>query len=446
MKTKLFLTVLTALAVTAAGGPRAVAGDGDKCESGKCEGGRLGVVRSALGWLPDVELADPFRPCCGADEDTFCHYLPEWGRLKFYGWLDAGFVGNTSSPASRFNGPYNAVDRSNEVMFNQGYLVSEVGLPRDGSVGVGGRLDLLYGEDYWLAQSNGWEKNPDGTPGWNGHEYYGLAMPQAYIEAGTCNLSVKIGHFYSVVGYEGVMAPDNFFYSKAYSYSFAGPFQHWGAQVDWQVNDAWEVNLGLVNGWDALDRVQDNMNFIGRIKYSNLDRGWWTSFAIITGDEDNNLAGFPRPTDFTNRTRYSWLVDVPITCRLEYVFHHWLGYQEAGAAPAGEVPVGDDAYWYGLDQYLYYTINDCWKVGGRFEWFRDEDGTRVGLNRPSNPNNPPFVGNFWSLSAGVNWTPTTNLIVRPELRWDWFDGVGLPYADGTQADQLLLAADVIWRF
>ncbi|TVS19999.1 MAG: hypothetical protein EA424_06235 [Planctomycetaceae bacterium] len=189
------------------------------------------------------------------------------------------------------------------------------------------------------------------------------------------------------------MAPYNFFYSKSYSYQFAGPFQHWGGQVEWQITESWRMTAG---------------------------------------DEDNNLSGQQGETRFTNRTRYSWLVALPITCRLEYVFHHWLGYQEAGAADGG------DAYWYGIDQYLHYALNDCWKLGVRFEWFRDEQGTRVGLNRPSNPNNPPFVGNFWSLSAGVNWTPTKNLTVRPELRWDWFDGTGLPY--DTKTEQFMLAA------
>jgi hypothetical protein len=109
---------------------------------------------------------------------------------------------------------------------------------------------------------------------------------------------------------------------------------------------------------------------------------------------------------------------------------------------------GGTAYWYGIDQYLYYTMNDCWKAGLRFEWFRDEDGTRVGLNRPSNPNNPPYVGNFFSLTFGLNWTPTANLTVRPEIRADWYDGkqARLPYDDGTEDSQLLLGVDVIWRF
>ena len=84
----------------------------------------------------------------------------------------------------------------------------------------------------------------------------------------------------------------------------------------------------------------------------------------------------------------------------------------------------------------------------RFEWFRDEDGTRVGLNRPSNPNNVPFVGNFYSLSAGVNWTPTNNLTVRPEIRADWFDGSQpvQPFDDGTDSSQLMLGIDAILKF
>jgi hypothetical protein len=433
MKTKYFLTILAALVAGTMGGPRALAGDGGDSDCGKSDGACLGES------LGETECCGFGDACCPTEADSFCHYLPQVGRLQFYGWLDAGFAGNTSSPASRFNGPYNAVDRSNELMFNQGYLVSEIGLPCDGSCGLGARVDLLYGEDVLLAQSRGWEANPDGTRRWNSSEYYGLAIPQLYAEVGTKDLSLKVGHFYSVVGYEGVMAPYNFFYTKSYSYQFAGPFQHWGAQVDWQATESLQMTLGLVNGWDSLDRLQDSANVIASVKYKNPCRDWWTSFAVVSGDEHDNLSGLAT-TEFTNRTRYSWLVDLPITCRLEYVFHHWLGFQETGALG------GDDAYWYGIDQYLYYTINDCWKAGARFEWFRDEDGTRVGLNRVSNLNNPPFIGNFWSLSAGVNWTPTSNLIVRPELRWDSFDGAGLPYADGNKDNQLLLAADVIWRF
>jgi hypothetical protein len=163
---------------------------------------------------------------------------------------------------------------------------------------------------------------------------------------------------------------------------------------------------------------------------------------ITTGDDYNDLAGLLPAAEqsFTNRTRYSYLVYLPLVGRWDYVFHHWLGFQEAGVAG------GERADWYGLDQYLYYALNDCWKAGFRAEWFRDEEGTRVGLNRPSNPNNPPFVGDFYSLGFGLNWNPTNNLALRPEIRADFFDGVGAPYADGNRDTQALLGIDGIVKF
>ena len=156
----------------------------------------------------------------------------------------------------------------------------------------------------------------------------------------------------------------------------------------------------------------------------------------------NNPGGLPITNDFTNRTRYSWIFSLPVGCNAQYVFHQWLGSQDQGALDGGT------AYWYGIDQYLYYNLNDCWKAGMRFEWFRDEDGTRVGLNRPSNPNKVPFVGNFYSVTAGLNRLPTDNLIVRPEIRYDWFGNSQprLPFDDGTEDSQLLLGIDAILVF
>ena len=111
-------------------------------------------------------------------------------RAESPGWI-AGFVGNTSSPASKFNGPYNAVDRSNELMLNQMYFIAEKGLPCDGCCGIGGRVDVIYGEDYFLAQSVGLENHDDGSPHWNsrilrlGHS----RRPTSRWDAPTCRSS-----------------------------------------------------------------------------------------------------------------------------------------------------------------------------------------------------------------------------------------------------------------
>ena len=43
---------------------------------------------------------------CSAD--PYCRLLPQDGFIRARGWIDGGILGNTSNPASHFNGPYNA--------------------------------------------------------------------------------------------------------------------------------------------------------------------------------------------------------------------------------------------------------------------------------------------------------------------------------------------------
>ncbi|MGL4551851.1 MAG: outer membrane beta-barrel protein [Gemmataceae bacterium] len=363
--------------------------------------------------------------------------------FKIGGWLAAGYMGNADSPRSRFHGPYNAVDRD-ELMGNQAYLIFQKELTDE--AGFGGRVDLLYGSDYLLAQSRGFEVEPNGDGRWNGtRQYYGFAAPQAYGEFGTKDASVKFGHFYSVVGYEGVTSASNFFYSHAYSYQFAGPFTHWGALASVKSGNL-TIDAGAVNGWNALDREDDQANFLGRVRWADEENILGLSFAVVTGNERTLT------TDNVdrNRTRYSFIVDVNPTCNLEYVFHHWLGCQDDGKfVPSTVGPgrsSGGTALWYGIDQYVYYRISDQLKAGLRFEWFRDEDGTRVGLNRVQNPNTRPFAGNFYSTTIGVNYTPVGNVIIRPELRYDT-QGDGRPaFNDGTKKNQFMAGLDVIVVF
>ena len=369
----------------------------------------------------------------------------EGDRGGISGWLNGGFVGNFGVPRSKFNGPYNAVDRANEAMMNQVYIIGERTLPTDGSTGIGARTDVLYGEDFPLAMSLGWETNP-GPTDWNSGEYYGLAIPQLYAEVGSRDLSLKLGHFYTIVGYEGVPAVGNFFYQKAYSYQFAGPFTHWGGLVNWNATDNVEFDGGLVNGWNGLASPYSKANFLGRARVKNDDNSLATSFAIVTGDEGNDFSPLFQPAPpltSANRTRYSLILEYRPTDRWEYLFHHWLGTQAKGLASGGT------ALWAGIDQYLYYRVSKTWLWGARFEWFQDTDGTRVGLNRPSNPNHVPLPGNFYSLTVGPNWTPTGNFLMRPCFRWDFFGGPTGPrraYNDGVSNQQTMLGFDLIQKF
>ena len=129
----------------------------------------------------------------------------------------------------RFDGTAPAPDDRDEVQFNQVYAVMEKTLKTDGGCwDIGGRIDLLYGSDYIFCESNGFETNPDGSPKWNGAVDYGLAMPQIYAEIGNDKVSMKVGRFYTIIGYESMMVVNNFFYSQNYAMRYAEPTTHTG--------------------------------------------------------------------------------------------------------------------------------------------------------------------------------------------------------------------------
>jgi hypothetical protein len=118
------------------------------------------------------------------------------------------------------------------------------------------------------------------------------------------------------------------------------------------------------------------------------------------------------------------------------------------------IPGVADAEWYGLNQYLLYRINPRLGANLRAEWLRDDDGARIAgpgnINGISAWNGAGYAGDFYGLTAGLNWRPQANLLFRPEIRYDWYKGavspIGgktLPFGDADRRDQLTLGIDMV---
>jgi len=395
---------------------------------------------------PDFDPREPPSDAIVTEEreyDCECEYVadepwtlfPQGGLLDIHGWVAAGVAFNARKTTAKFNGPVTFNDRRDEVMLNQLYTVIERRMDSECCFDVGGRVDLLFGTDYVFTQTAGLETNSDFSPRWNSNRFYGLAMPQMYLEAGYGDLAIKVGHFYTIIGYEVVTAPDNFFYSHAYTMQYGEPFTHTGVLATWSHCDNWTFTGGVVDGWDKFDPVISRAAFLGGAAYTPDHEQYSIAFAIVSGDEDGAA-----PPIVGNRTTYSIVFSRDVTERLHYVIQHDHGIQSLGGGATEE--------WYGINQYLFYTINDCWKAGLRVEWFRDDDGVRVASVRPGNNTTPGgHSGNFYEITAGLKWTPTANLTVRPEVRWDWFSGENATTGpmDG-RSSQFTSAVDVILTF
>jgi hypothetical protein len=394
--------------------------------------------------------------------------------IQTYGWINAGIGANGWGDA--WNGPITFNDRAWQGMLNQLYLVNErVVDTSDGGWDLGGRVDLLYGTDFFYTVATGldaYRGTPDplglGGPRWNTNQYYGLAMPQLYAELGAGDHAVKFGHFYTIIGYEVVPAVGNFFYTHAYTMQYGEPFTHTGILDTWKPNDQLTVYGGITNGWDNWDTglapvvntgypgFNSNAALLAGVTFASSDETQALTWAISSGNQNTALFG---DSFVGNRSIYSLVYTNELTDRLTYVLQHDNGWQFNGFERVGDN--AGTARWYGLNQYMFYNFTDTLIGGMRFEWFRDNNGTRVvsGLRNfvfGSDDYAGGFAGNFWALTWGLNYLPTNNIVIRPELRYDWYSGnpgetgggaPARPYGRNfDQTGQFYGGCDVIWQF
>jgi Putative beta-barrel porin-2, OmpL-like. bbp2 len=108
---------------------------------------------------------------------------------------------------SIYNGTLSFNDRGNEAQLNQFYLVAERAVDKtsDG-FDFGARADVNYGTDSSFTTALGWDDEVSKS-----HTLCKMAIPQAYVEAFIpvgSGLTIKAGHFYTLIGYEVVTAPE----------------------------------------------------------------------------------------------------------------------------------------------------------------------------------------------------------------------------------------------
>ena len=350
------------------------------------------------------------------------------------GWLEQGVTFNSLNPHDGWNGPVATNDRSDDYELNQFWLTFARPVKTDGcGFDVGGRVDACYGTDWRYGDSLGLESHIDAA-----NELYGLVLPQFYVEVGYDDLTVKIGHYAAAMGYEQVPAPANFFYSHSYALGYSEIILATGIQADYKLSDNWNANAGINTGWGMFEDNNDKMSFLGGLKWHSSSNKTSLSFEIIAGPSD--------PAGENHLYDYALVFKQQLTEKLLYVAQNNMGGAETAAGGYG--------MWYGLDQYLIYTINPKLSVGTRVEWFRDQDGTRVaGIGNLNDgwTGKPGFAGTFTELTTGLNWRPCPNLVVRPEGRWDWYGGTTnvdgqLPFGDGLHAGQFTFATDLIFTY
>lgn len=267
--------------------------------------------------------------------------------MEIGGWINGGATYNANNPSDGFNGTVTFADRANRFQLNQFNLFIQRAVPSEGTEwDIGGRFDFLFGTDAIYTQAFGisaFDENtgePSDRGDWDlnlcckSTRTYGIALPQAYLEAylpiGN-GLNIKAGHFYTPLGYETVPAPDNFFYTHAYILNSGEPFTHTGLMGNYTVNDNWSVIGGATTGsatggWDGgFDKQLDNWGGLAAILWTSDDRRTSANLGGTSGRQQQTTRGSCTALSCSigSRPEPIWLSIIPmggqliLTCREE---------------------------------------------------------------------------------------------------------------------------------
>jgi len=370
--------------------------------------------------------------CCGGCGCDPCDHGDPWSLFEchnkcgweFGGWVAAGGTWNLDGYDT--NAPLEFNNWEGELLAEQVWFYAAKEADTGGcGHDWGFRIDYVFGSDAPDTQAfgdEGWDFD------WDSSSRYGSAIPQLYAEYAVNDLSVIVGHFYTIIGYEVVQATGNFFQSHSYSQFYAEPFTHTGVLASYDAGCDTTIWAGYTFGWDSgFENLNEADTFLGGISIPWGDYVTFT-WACVAGDfgaGNNDLAD---GGIYMN----SWVVDVALTDKLSYVFQHDWGHNF-------DIPGQQSTHWYTINQCLFYEINGCWSVGGRFEWDRDDDGARINLDGVTGS------ADYYEATVGLNYRPNANVVFRPEVRWDWargFDGAG-PFDNGNADDQATFGVDVV---
>lgn len=330
---------------------------------------------------------------------TLKDYLNPCSPYEYGGWVQAGYHSDFTGQSSRFNDLHDFNDVPDQLNLHQAWLYfGKEAESRCCEADWGYRVDVLYGTDAQRVQAFGNHDAPY-DPGFGNydnsldHGEYGWAIPQAYAELAYGDWTVKMGHFLSNIGYEKVPSVQNFFYSHSLTFESSVPFTYTGVVGEYQATERTSYQLGWALGWDTgYDQFGDGNIFIGGIHHHVTD-DFVVAYTLNAGNfgfRSADQGGYSHSLEFmTHLTEYA-----------DYVIQSDYVYTEGSFDHADEY--GEEV---GIVQYLFYTLNDCWKLGGRVEWLKtNHEGEHI---------------SFYELTGGVNYRPHANVVIRPEIRYDW---------------------------
>jgi hypothetical protein len=351
---------------------------------------------------------------------------PGWAldsqRLQISGWTDVSFTGSSDRDS---NLPLGFNHRANEFLLQQNWLRVERPVVTSGTSDptFGFRCDtILPGADYRFTVARGLFSGQltanHGQPNLYGIDpiqFYG----EAYFPTVCQGMDVKFGRVFCQYGVEANDAPSNALFSHGYTFIY-DPFTHTGLMSTIKLTDTWSVQAGLMLGSDIFIDPADELTGMGSVKWAPPNGRDSVLFSVILGSGRFNQA-----RNFHNPEVFDLVYTHKVNSRLNYTMEGLFGFTT-------NVPETGTAYWFGNLHYLTYDFTPRLSGTTRLEFFDDAQGQRTG-----------FPGLYTALTAGLAFRPRKDIIIRPELRYD-YNGESRPFEN--RHGLFTAAVDLILRW
>ena len=228
-------------------------------------------------------------------------------------------------------------------------------------------------------------------------------------------VTFTFGNFNTYLGYEVISPTANFNYSTSYMFSY-GPFSHSGLKADFDLGGGTSLALALMNPTDFTDFDPfGSIVFGAQLGFESDNGGTWINLRY--GDEDGTLKD-DKPF-FTASSGALFQAD--ITTGYDVSENLYAGFNATFlSVAAGELRLdngtiqdadGDASGFFGAAVYLQYATSDMFKIGGRIEYFGENNGLGI---IPTDVDGDGSMIDF-TLSGNIM---LDNLTLIPEIRFD----------------------------
>ncbi len=365
------------------------------------------------------------------------------GRTKFYGWINPGVNGSTSS---KTNLPEAYDIYANRLVLDQGVAILER-LPdtvQTAHFDWGFRLTGFYGTDYRYVTAKGYFSSQLLVH----NRQYGYDMPAEYVDLYfphvAQGMNLRVGRFFSIPGIEDEPSPANYIYSHSIL-SLVDPFTDTGALATIRVNPQWMVQGGVSAGNDVAPWVGDH-KLSAHVCGNYTTRADNDNFYVCANGINNGIYAYDN-VQMYDATWYHRL-----TKKTHLASEAWYMYQRKVPNVSGNVPdpIAPETGTYGafchagqlrctapeyaVENYVNHEFSAKTSLSVRTEFLDDLKGQRTG-----------YGSRYSEETVSVTRWFGGSITLRPEVRFEhaWDRPA---YDAGRNHSQFTAAADLIYHF